>query len=120
LIQSKTNIAGGKETVLLIAAAAASGVELIMLDNSYDPDIAIRDAEEFVDKRVDLVLEFQIEEAVAPRTARLAIFEEHKSMPWAAVWEHDCASQGVAEGISWLEKVRSYEKDTLYQRGGAQ
>jgi hypothetical protein len=67
-----------------------------------------------------LVLEFQIEEAVAPRTARLAIFEEHKSMPWAAVWEHNCASQGVAEGIGWLEKVRSYEKDTLLQRGGAQ
>lgn len=53
-------------------------------------------------------------------TARLAIFEEHKSMPWAAVWEYYCASQGVAEGIGWLEKVRSHEKNTLFQRGGAQ
>ena len=93
---------------------------MIALDNCCDPDITIRNAEEFVDKRVGLVLEFQIEEAVAPRTARLAIFEEHKSMPWAAVWEHNCASQGVAEGIGWLEKVRSYEKNTLFQRGGAQ
>jgi L-rhamnose isomerase len=48
---------------------------------------------------------------------RMALFEEHKSMPWSAVWEYYCASQGVAEGIGWLEKVRSYEKDTLFARG---
>jgi len=50
---------------------------------------------------------------------RLAIFEEHKSMPWSAVWEYYCASQNVEEGIGWLEKVRSYEKRTLSQRGVA-
>jgi ribose transport system substrate-binding protein len=48
------------------AAAAASGVELLILDNKYDPDVAIQNAEEFVAKRVDLVLEFQVEEVVAP------------------------------------------------------
>jgi len=53
------------------AAAAASGVELITLDNRYDPGVAVRNAEEFVDKRVDLVLEFQVEEAVAPRIAHI-------------------------------------------------
>ena len=53
------------------AAAAASGVELLILDNRYDPDVAIRNAEEFVAKRVDLVLEFQVEEAVAPRVAHI-------------------------------------------------
>jgi ribose transport system substrate-binding protein len=53
------------------AAAAASGVELLVLDNRYDPDIAIQNAEEFVTKRVDLVLEFQVEEAVAPRIAHI-------------------------------------------------
>jgi L-rhamnose isomerase len=51
---------------------------------------------------------------------RMAIFEEQKSMPWSAVWEYYCATQGVAEGIGWLETVRSYEKNTLSQRGGAQ
>jgi len=55
----------------VVAAAAASGVELIMLDNRYDPDIAIQNAEEFVAKQVDLVLEFQVEEAVAPRVAHI-------------------------------------------------
>jgi len=53
------------------AAAAAAGVELITLDNRFDPDAAIRNAEEFVEKRVDLVLEFQVEEAVAPRVAHI-------------------------------------------------
>lgn len=52
-------------------AAAASGVELIVLDNKYDPCVAIKNAEEFVAKRVDLVLEFQVEEEVAPRIAHI-------------------------------------------------
>lgn len=53
------------------AAAAASGVELLMLDNRYDPAVAVRNAEEFVARRVDLVLEFQVEEAAAPRVAHI-------------------------------------------------
>jgi ribose transport system substrate-binding protein len=53
------------------AAAAASGVELIMLDNRFDPEVALRNAEEFVARRVDLVLEFQVEEAIAPRVAHI-------------------------------------------------
>ncbi len=53
------------------AAAAASGVELLLLDNRYDPAVAVRNAEEFVAKRVDLVLEFQVEEAAAPRVAHI-------------------------------------------------
>jgi ribose transport system substrate-binding protein len=53
------------------AAAAASGVELLMLDNRYDPDVAIQNAEEFVANHVDLVLEFQVEERVAPRVAHI-------------------------------------------------
>ena len=53
------------------AAAAAAGVELLILDNRYDPAVAMRNAEEFVAKRVDLVLEFQVEEAAAPRVAHI-------------------------------------------------
>lgn len=53
------------------AAAAASGVELLILDNRFDTDVALSNAEEFVAKRVDLVLEFQVEEAAAPRIANI-------------------------------------------------
>jgi ribose transport system substrate-binding protein len=55
----------------VVAAAAAAGVELLILDNRYDPDVAIQNAEEFVAKRVDLALEFQVEERVAPRIAHI-------------------------------------------------
>jgi ribose transport system substrate-binding protein len=55
----------------ITAAAAASGVELLLLDNRYDPDIAIQNAKEFVKERVDLVLEFQVEEHAAPRVAHI-------------------------------------------------
>ncbi len=58
-------------TQSVATAAAASGVELIVLDNRYDPDIAIQNAEEFVAQKVDLVLEYQVEEAVAPRVAHI-------------------------------------------------
>jgi ribose transport system substrate-binding protein len=53
------------------AAAASAGVELIVLDNKYDADVAIQNAGELVAKRVDIVLEFQVEEAVAPRIAHI-------------------------------------------------
>lgn len=53
------------------AAAAAAGVELLQLDNRYDPDVAIKNAEELVRQRVDLVLEFQVEEYVAPHVAHI-------------------------------------------------
>jgi ribose transport system substrate-binding protein len=55
----------------LSAAAAASGVELLTLDNCFDPEVAICNAQKFVAKRVDLVLEFQVEEAVAPEIAHI-------------------------------------------------
>jgi len=52
-------------------AAAASGVELIILDNRFDPDVAVENAKELVAKQVDLALEFQVEEAAAPRVAHI-------------------------------------------------
>jgi len=57
--------------VSVTAAAASSGVELMVLDNRFDAETAIRNAEEFVKQRVDLVLEFQAEEHVAPHVAYL-------------------------------------------------
>ena len=55
----------------LRTAAAAAGVELVQLDNQYDPDLAVKNAEEFVRQRVDLVLELQVEEHVAPHIAHI-------------------------------------------------
>lgn len=48
--------------------------------------------------------------------ARMAIFEEQKSMPWSAVWDYYCASQNVPVGIEWLDTVQAYEKKILGTR----
>jgi ribose transport system substrate-binding protein len=53
-------------TASLRSAATNSGIELVVLDNKYDPEVALRNAEEFVGKGVDLVIEFQIDEHIAP------------------------------------------------------
>lgn len=53
-------------TESLKAAAAAVGVDLLILDNCYDGPTAVRNAEEFVKNKVDLVIEFQVEHEVAP------------------------------------------------------
>lgn len=50
-------------------AAAAEGIELISLDNRYNPKIAQRNADLFVREKVDLVIEFQTDETVAPIVA---------------------------------------------------
>jgi len=50
----------------LKSAASAAGVDLIVLDNRYDGPTALRNADELVSNRVDLVIEFQIDQRVAP------------------------------------------------------
>src|SRR6266540_2502478 len=50
-------------------AAAAEGVELICVDNRYNPKIAQRNADVLVREKVDLVVEFQTDEHVAPIVA---------------------------------------------------
>ncbi len=50
----------------LRAAASATGVDLLVLDNRYDGATALRNADEFVRNRVDVVIEFQIDQHVAP------------------------------------------------------
>src|ERR1700676_694391 len=50
----------------LKAAGGAAGVDPMILDNHYDAATALKNAEEFVRSRVDLVIEFQVEHEVAP------------------------------------------------------
>ena len=50
-------------------AAATEQLELIRVDNKYSPKVAQRNADYFVREKVDLVIEFQTDEAVAPIVA---------------------------------------------------
>ena len=47
-------------------AAASVGVDLLVLDNQYDGPTALKNADEFIRNKVDLVIEFQVEHEVAP------------------------------------------------------
>lgn len=53
-------------TESLRSAAEAVGVDLLVLDNQYDAGIAIENAETFIRERVDVIIEFQVEEHAAP------------------------------------------------------
>ena len=53
----------------LMAAAQKEQVELIVVDNRYQPRVALRNVEHLIRERVDLVIEFQTDEAVAPAIA---------------------------------------------------
>jgi ribose transport system substrate-binding protein len=49
------------------AAAAAGIVELVLADNKYDGETALRNAEQFIAQQVDLVIEYQTDDSYAYR-----------------------------------------------------
>ena len=55
-------------------------------------------------------------ELAGDHTARLALQEESKSLPFGAVWDYYCETQGVPVGEAWLAEVRKYEGEVLVNR----
>ncbi len=55
-------------------------------------------------------------EVAGDYTARLALFEDLKGLPWAAVWDYFCLQRGVPVGIGFLDEVRAYETRELAKR----
>jgi len=49
-------------------------------------------------------------------TSRLALMEEAKTLPFGAVWDHYCLTQGVPVSEAWLSEVRVYESEVLNKR----
>lgn len=49
-------------------------------------------------------------------TARLALLEELKTMPFGAVWDYYCAKADVPIGKTWLNDVQAYEHKVLSKR----
>lgn len=50
-------------------------------------------------------------------TARLALLEELKGMPFGAVWDYYCYQQDVPVGMAFMDEITSYEKAVLAKRG---
>jgi L-rhamnose isomerase len=49
-------------------------------------------------------------------TARLALQEEAKGMPWAAVWDYFCLQHDVPVGIRFMDDIKAYEASVLSKR----
>jgi L-rhamnose isomerase len=45
-------------------------------------------------------------------TARLALLEEAKSLPWGAVWDEFCQRNNVPAGAAWLAEAEAYGQET--------
>jgi len=56
------------------------------------------------------------EEAAGNLTARLALQEEIKDLPFGAVWDRCCAQSGVPVGAAWIDRVSDYERTVLSKR----
>ncbi|MCC5839693.1 MAG: L-rhamnose isomerase [Opitutales bacterium] len=50
-------------------------------------------------------------------TARLALLEDTKSLPWGLVWEEFCRRHDAPGDGAWIGPVRAYEASTLRRRG---
>jgi L-rhamnose isomerase len=56
-------------------------------------------------------------EAAGDYTARLALLEESKTLPFGSVWDAYCLRESVPAGLDWLDEVRRYEREVLSLRG---
>ena len=50
-------------------------------------------------------------------TERLAMLEEFKTYPMGAIWDYFCEINNVPVKESWLDEVKTYEKEVLSKRG---
>jgi L-rhamnose isomerase len=55
-------------------------------------------------------------EATGNYTARLAMLEELKTLPFGAVWDFYCQQSDVPLGPAWMENVNQYEREVLSRR----
>ena len=78
----------------------ARGLQKALLEAALEPSALIRDAEK-----------------AGRNTERLALMEEAKTLPFAAVWDKYCLDQGTPVGPDWLAKVAEREAATKAARG---
>jgi L-rhamnose isomerase len=55
-------------------------------------------------------------ESAGDYTARLAMLEEQKSLPFGSIWDYHCLQQNVPVGLACLDEIRTYEKEVLALR----
>jgi ribose transport system substrate-binding protein len=103
-------------------AAAAQGIELICVDNRYNAKIAQRNADVLVREKVDLVIEFQTDEHVAPivaakyRAANIPLIALEIPHPGATYFGANNYEAGLIGGRHlgrWARQQRCTEADEI-------
>ncbi len=65
---------------------------------------------------LDPTAHLQAYEQAGKHAQRLALMEEFKSMPFAAVWDRLCEVAGVPVGADWIAEMEKYARDVLTKR----
>ena len=103
-------------------AAAAQGIELICVDNRYNAKIAQRNADVLVREKVDLVIEFQTDEHVAPIVAAkyreagiplIAIEVPHPGATYFGANNYEAGLIGGRHLGRWAKQQRYGELDEI-------
>ena len=103
-------------------AAAAQGIELISVDNRYNAKIAQRNADVLVREKVDLVIEFQTDEHVAPIVAAkyrdagiplIAIEVPHPGATYFGANNYEAGLIGGRHLGRWARQQRYSDQDEI-------
>jgi len=62
------------------------------------------------------IVQLRAYEANGQNFERLALLEEVKSLPWAAVYNYYCSKKGVTAGEAYISEIQQYEKDITSKR----
>jgi len=70
----------------------------------------------FLQALLEPTVQLRSYEANGQNFERLALLEEAKSLPWAAVYDYYCHNKGVAEGEAYISDIQQYEKEVTSKR----
>lgn len=104
------------------AADRAGNVELLVLDNRYNPKVALKNAEVFIRERCDLVIEFQTNENIAPilsakyQEAKIPVIAVEIPHPGAVFFGANNYQAGLMGGRAlgrWVREHWNGEADSI-------
>lgn len=62
------------------------------------------------------IAQLRVYEANGQNFERMALLEEAKSLPWAAIFDYYCMKKGVVAGEAYIVDIQQYEKDVTSKR----
>lgn len=110
----------------IIESAKAAGVELIVLNNDYDPTVALSNADRLLKERIDLMMEFQTDAQIAPlisarvRARKVPLIAIDIPHPGATYFGVNNCQAGLMAGrhlARWAEKNWKGRVDEIFLIG---